>query len=76
MVLTEGDLDQIENKVHEITMESWNKVEDHYGKLITSVLDMFAELNILALSVRQLEKIKEGVTKGSPIEPTLATRLT
>lgn len=37
MVLTEGDLEQIRDKVLEITMESWNRVEDYYGELITGV---------------------------------------
>jgi len=46
MVLTKGDLDQIGDKVQEITMESWNRVEDCYGELITGVEEITVELKI------------------------------
>lgn len=60
MVLTEGDLDQIRDKVQEITMESQNRVEYRYGELITGVQQSIAELKILVQTSGTPAQIRQG----------------
>lgn len=75
MVLTEGDLGQIGDSIQEETTESWNKVEDCYDALMTSVIKRIAKLKILAQTVRQPTQIEERVRVERQIEPMFAARL-
>lgn len=76
MVLSEGDLEQIGDKVQEITTEYWNMVEDRYEELITSVQESITELKILEFSMRYPTYIHERITEGRLIISTLVARLT
>lgn len=52
MVLTDGDLDHIGDKIKESIEESWNKLEDHYDTFLTGFKEHIVELNNLAKTVK------------------------
>ena len=75
MVLTEGDLDQIIDKVLEITAESQNMVEDHYGELITVLLQSIPELKIWVQTSIPPTQIGQGLHHEILIETTFRMRI-
>jgi len=54
LVLTEGDLDETEEKLQQVTVDSWNKTEDLYDTLLIGVEQSIAKLKILVQTSRQL----------------------
>lgn len=75
MFLTDGDLDQIGERIQEAMTESWNKLEYLYATLLTGVKERIAELKILAWKVRQPVQAEENLGEERPIEPTLAAQI-
>lgn len=61
MVLTNGGLEQIGDRIQEVTAESWNKWEDIYSALLTSVQEHIAELKIFAQTIRQPMQVVERI---------------
>jgi len=75
VVLADGDLDQITDRIQEATTKSWNKLEDRYDTLLTGVKEHIAELKILAQTVRQLVQEEEKLGEERSVEPTLVVQI-
>lgn len=48
LLLTDGDINEIREKVQEVTTETWNKVDGHYRMLLTDIQLGIAKLTVLA----------------------------
>jgi len=75
MVLTDGELNEIGDKVKEATMESWRKIEDHYSALLRSVEKSIIELKILEQTSRKLVNIGQTIHPERLMEMTFGMRI-
>lgn len=76
LILTNGDLDHIGDKIQEAMTKSWNNLEDHYTSLLTSVIECIEKLKTLAQTVRQPVQVEEKLGEERQVEPTLAVQIT
>lgn len=53
MVLINGDIEELRDRIYNVRVESWKRVEDHYDTVLTSFIERISKFKILAQMVRQ-----------------------
>lgn len=62
MILTEGDLDEIGDKVRDTTTELWKQFEKQYMKMLGGILKDLHGLQI------QIGRIQASIGQASPVQ--------
>lgn len=52
LVLTDGDIHEISEKVQEVTTKNWDRIDDFYKEILTLVQQGIAELKALPQTTR------------------------
>lgn len=55
LVLTNGDIDKIAEKIQEINMKTWDKIDDRCKAILVEVKKGIVEIKVLPQAVKQLE---------------------
>lgn len=75
MVLTDGDLDEIGEKVQDVIAQSWRKIENCYGALLTRVEQSITELKLLTQEFKEPTQLTQGLQLERITERTFGMRI-
>jgi len=75
LTLTDGDLDEMCEKIQEVTIESWNKIEDCYSALLIGVEQSITKLKILVQTSKQPVLIGQRLQPRRLMETTFGIRI-